>query len=100
MATHANDPLYRVTFPSKRLAFRALDEGGLPEFWGETKARGGRPGLTTFRVRNHAWSHESFASFFHDNAEGWSYVIATSDLCVEVVAWNPPEITRETPASE
>ena len=86
-----------MTF-SEVSAFRALDEGGLPEFWWETKARGGRPGLTTFRVRNHAWSHESFLSFFHGTAEGWSHVIATDGLCVEVVARNPPEITLETPA--
>lgn len=98
-ATQADDPLCRVTF-SEVSAFRALDEGGLPEFWWETKARGGRPGLTTFRVRNHAWSHESFLSFFHGTAEGWSHVIATDGLCVEVVARNPPEITLETPASE
>jgi hypothetical protein len=37
---------------------------------------GGRPGQTTFRVRNHDWSKEGLLPWLHGTEEGWSYVIA------------------------
>jgi hypothetical protein len=89
-----DDPLYRVSFQDAS-AFRVLDEGGLSEFWYQTKKLGGRPGQTTFRVRNHEWFTESLLPWIHGTEEGWSYVIATSDDCIEVVAAAPPVITLE-----
>ncbi len=84
--------IYRVSF-AEVSAFRVLDEGGLTEFWKQTSLRGGRPAHSTFRVRNHAWTKESFLSFLA--SDGWSYVIATNLGCVEIVSWQPPIITLE-----
>ena len=75
-------------------AFRVLDEGGLIELWGETAAQGGRPGMSTFGVTGHAWSEESFIEF--QFGDGWSYVVATSDDCLEIVAADPPDVSRLT----
>ncbi len=86
--------IYRVTF-TDIAAMRLLDEGGLLEFWQKTEARGGRPGRTTFRVRNHAWTRESVISFLP--SDGWSYVIASDDECLEVVSAAVPQVTAETP---
>jgi hypothetical protein len=77
---------------------RLLDEGGLLEFWEKTKELGGRPGKTTFRVRNHAWTDESFVSFLATN-DGWSFVIASDNECLEVLSANPPTITEEVDAA-
>lgn len=83
---------YRLTFPTIA-AMRLLDEGGLLEFWQKTAELGGRPGRTTFRVRNHAWARESVVSFLA--SDGWSFVIATDDECLEVVSVTAPTITEE-----
>jgi hypothetical protein len=69
----------------------------LSEFWHQTKVLGGRPGQTTFRVRNHDWSKEGLLPWLHGTEEGWSYVIATSGDCVEVVSSDPPVITVAQP---
>ena len=83
---------YRLVFPTIA-AMRLLDECGLLEFWQKTEELGGRPGQTSFRVRNHAWAHESVLSFLPSN--GWSFVIATEDDCLEVVSQIAPTITEE-----
>ena len=84
--------IYRVAFPTIA-AVRLLDEGGLLELWQKTTELGGRPGRTTFRVRNHAWTRESVVSFLA--SDGWSFVIATDDACLEVVSGTDPTITAE-----
>lgn len=76
-------------------AYRVLDEHGLTEFWEKTSQLGGRPGEATFKVRHHLWSKESVLSFFHSTTEGWSFVIATDDMCVEVVASVEPKVNLE-----
>lgn len=84
--------IYRVAFSSIS-AMRLLDEGGLLEFWAKTKELGGRPGQTTFRVRNHAWTGESILSFL--TTDGWSFVIASDNECLEVLSAELPIITEE-----
>ncbi|MGQ3278712.1 MAG: hypothetical protein ACT6WE_19475, partial [Shinella sp.] len=84
--------IYRVAFPWVS-AMRLLDEGGLLEFWGKTKELGSRPGQTTFRVRNHAWTRESLLSFLV--TDGWSFVVASDNECLEVLSVAPPTITEE-----
>lgn len=84
--------IYRLVFPTIA-AMRLLDEGGLLEFWQKTTELGGRPGRTTFRVRNHAWTRESVVSFLA--SDGWSFVIATENDCLEVVSATVPTITAE-----
>ena len=90
------DPLYRVSFVDVA-AFRVLDEGGLSDFWHHTKVLGGRPGQSTFRVRNHDWFKESLLPWIHGSQDGWSFVVATTGDCIEVVALEPPEIAPEQP---
>ncbi|MEM1381700.1 MAG: hypothetical protein AAGH41_13850 [Pseudomonadota bacterium] len=86
------DKVYRVAF-DRISAMRLLDEGGLLELWAKTEELGGRPGQTTFRVRNHAWTAESIVSFLA--TDGWSFVIASDNECLEVVSANPPVIDEE-----
>ncbi|MBX3582547.1 MAG: hypothetical protein KF810_11670 [Rhizobiaceae bacterium] len=91
---HARDTntIYRLVFPTIA-AMRLLDEGGLLQFWQKTSELGGRPGRTTFRVRNHAWTRESVVSFLA--SDGWSFVIASENDCLEVVSATVPTITAE-----
>ena len=91
---HARDEnaTYRLVFPTIA-AVRLLDESGLLEFWQKTSDLGGRPGRTTFRVRNHAWTRESPLSF--QPTDGWSFVIASDNECLEVVSVAAPAITAE-----
>ncbi len=84
--------VYRLVFPTIA-AVRLLDESGLLEFWQKTSDLGGRPGRTTFRVRNHAWTRESPLSF--QPTDGWSFVIASDNECLEVVSVAAPAITAE-----
>ena len=84
--------IYQVVFPAIA-AMRLLDEGGLLEFWQKTRDFGGRPGQTTFRVRNHAWTRESVISFLA--SDGWSFVIASDNECLEVVSVTTPIITED-----
>jgi hypothetical protein len=72
------------------IAFRVLDEHGLDEFWEKTTELGGRPGRTTFRVRNHLWTKESPLSFL--GTDGWSFVLVTNSDCIEVVCKAPPVV--------
>ena len=90
-----NAAVYRVS-ADRVGAFRVLDEGGLGDFWGATQQLGGRPGRSTFRIRNHAWSREGLLPWMTHSDDGWSYVIATWGDCIEIVAPSPPEITRES----
>lgn len=83
---------YRISFEQVS-AFRVLDEHGLLEIWDKTKEMGGRPGSATFRVRNHLWTKESPLSFLA--SEGWSYLTATDDDCIEVVSGTEPTIVQE-----
>lgn len=89
---YESDKIYRVTFDAIS-AVRLLDEGGLLEFWGKTAEFGSRPGRTTFRVRNHGWTKESPISFLC--SDGWSFVIASQNECLEVVSTDPPKIAEE-----
>jgi hypothetical protein len=84
--------IYRIEFAAIS-AMRLVDEGGLVAFWQKTAELGGRPGRTTFRVRNHAWTLESVVSFLA--TDGWSFVIASDDECLEVVSATAPTITAE-----
>lgn len=86
------DKIFRVTFDTIE-AMRLLDEGGLVELWAKTEALGGRPAQTTFRARNHAWTEESVLSFLA--TDGWSFMIASDNECLEVVSTNPPVIVEE-----
>jgi hypothetical protein len=72
-------------------AFRVLDEGGLTQLWAAS-AENARPGRTTFRVRGHKWTSESEIVFHLGTSEGWSYVIATGDDCIEVLTRTEPLI--------
>jgi hypothetical protein len=90
------DVVYRLVFP-KIAAMRLSDESGLPEIWQKTSDLGGRPGRTTFRVRNHAWTKESVIPFLA--SDGWCFVIATEDACLEVVSVAAPVITAEQGAA-
>lgn len=83
---------YLVSFEAAS-AFRVLDEHGLQELWEKTSEFGGRPGASTFRVRNHSWTKESPITFLA--SEGWSYVVATDFDCIEIVSAEAPLITRE-----
>lgn len=84
--------IYRVSFEHVS-AFRVLDEHGLLEIWQKTDEMGGRPGSTTFRVRNHLWTRESPISFLA--SDGWSYIAASDDYCIEAVAEGMPTIAQE-----
>jgi hypothetical protein len=86
------DRIFRLVFPTIA-ALRLVDEGGLVETWRKTAEFGGRPGRTTFRVRNHAWTHESVIAFLA--SDGWSFLIATDTDGLDVVSVTAPVITRE-----
>ncbi|MEL6980237.1 MAG: hypothetical protein AAGM38_16380 [Pseudomonadota bacterium] len=90
--------VYRASF-GWISAFRVLDEHGLLQLWAKTDELGGRPARTTFRVRNHAWSEESVISF-SGTSDGWSFIIASDDDCLEVVCPEPPVIVEEGPWRE
>jgi hypothetical protein len=95
---HGEASTYRLSFDTVS-AFRVLDEHGLMQLWHKTEELGGRPGQTTFRVRNHLWSEESPLSFLGAQ-DGWSFVIATDDDCIEIVARTQPEIELEEPPAQ
>lgn len=80
------------------IAFRVLDENGLTDLWtaSRTKQRSGR---ATFRATGHKWTDESFLVFL-DSGERprFSYFVATSDLCVELVCLNEPVVEVIGPA--
>lgn len=86
-----NGAVYRLVFPAVA-AMRLQDESGLLELWRKTEELGGRPGRTSFRVRHHAWARESVLVFLE--SEGWSFVIASDDTCLEVVSAAAPAITE------
>lgn len=92
---NATAKIYRVRFASV-WAFRVLEDHGLMEIWAETKKRGGRPAHATFLIRNHLWTKESPFTFVH--SDGWSYMIATQEDCVEIVSAQPPDIFEEPSA--
>ncbi|MBP1859724.1 hypothetical protein [Rhizobium herbae] len=87
------DIVYRVCFESVA-AFRVMDEIGLMQLWHKTRELGSRPARTSFRVRNHLWCEESPMAFFQ--TDGWVYVIATANDCVEIVSSSIPDIIIET----
>lgn len=97
VSVYESRSIYRVVF--KRVsAFRLLDEGGLLQFWQKTKELGGRPVRTTFRVRNHLWAEESFASFL-GTEDGWSFVIASDNECLEVLSAGPSIFLEGDPSA-
>ncbi|MBM2715501.1 hypothetical protein JQK88_30715 [Mesorhizobium caraganae] len=83
--------IYRIC--AETSAFRVIDEHGLGEFWAKTRDLGGRPGATTFKVKNGPWSTESPISFACSN--GWSYVVATDSDCIEMIAAATPTVKVE-----
>lgn len=85
------DADYRVSF-AEISAFRVLDEHGLQELWEKTSELGERPGASSFKVRNHAWTRESPITFLA--SEGWSYIVATDFDCIEIVSVIAPCITQ------
>ena len=91
--SQAPNPIYLLEF-EEVAAFRVLDEGGLLDMW-VSRSSPSQSADSTFRVRNHPWTEESFSSFVSGTDDGWSFVIATHDDCVEILARNPPKITLE-----
>lgn len=83
--------IYRVSFETVS-AFRLLDEGGLLELWGSAGWRGDR----TSRVRNHAWTKESRGSFISGTNDGWSFLIASQNECLEILSEEAPQIMSES----
>ncbi len=83
--------IYRVSC-WKPSAFRVLDEHGLTELWNATSEQGGRPGGSTFKVRNHLWNRESFLSFAMVGEGAYSHLIVTDWDCLEIVAHEPPSV--------
>jgi len=80
------------------VAFRLLDENGLLELW-EASAANPRPAHTTFRARGHQWCAESMLVFLDVRDEPrYSYFVATSDRCLEVVCQEEPEVMEIGPA--
>lgn len=71
--------------------FRVLDETGLTQLWAASEAAP-RPGHTTFRVRGHRWTAESEITFHLGTSNGWSYMIATDDDCLEVLTRVEPVV--------
>lgn len=92
--SYDTNSIYRVVFEHIS-AFRLLDEGGLLQFWEKTEALGGRPAKTTFKVRNHLWAEESFVSFFLGTNDGWSFIIASDNECLEVLSAKEPVVSHE-----
>lgn len=80
------ESVYELRFPSAS-AFRVLDEGGLLNIWNEIQTN-----HNCFKVKGHAWSEESSVTFAMGSDDGFSFLITTSDDCVEVVCQHPPEI--------
>lgn len=72
-------------------AFRVLDEHGLVDLWLASDDRP-RPANTTFKVKGHKWQRESELSWFMADCE-YSFMIATSLDCLEVVAKREPRVT-------
>ncbi|WP_341711139.1 hypothetical protein [Erythrobacter sp.] len=100
----ANDHSLVATFACERLqadvvftfsdvrAFRVVDEGGLLQLWAASKSNP-RPAQTTFCVRGHQWQSESPLAWLHGTDKPYfSYMIATDWDCLEVVAFDPPEV--------
>jgi hypothetical protein len=77
-------------------AFRVLDEGGLVELW-HASQNTPRPANTTFKVRGHGWQAESALEWLMSTTDNFSYMIATSLLCLEVVCSTKPSLEL-TPA--
>lgn len=84
--------IWRLDFAAVA-ALRVMDEGGLVAVWRASAEGGGRPGRTTFRIRQHAWTRESPLAFLA--SDGWAFVVASDDTCLEVVSAAPPAITAE-----
>jgi hypothetical protein len=82
--------IFRVSSPDS-FTFRVLDEHGLVDLWHATSEQGGRPGQSTFGVRNHGWHRESELSFAMSNADH-SFMVATGWACLEIVAGLPPSV--------
>ncbi|TXN70475.1 hypothetical protein [Methylobacterium sp. WL6] len=75
------------------VAFRVLDEHGLLELW-DASAKRPRPARTTFRVRGHGWTRESPLVFDKTgDVDPYSHMVATDDLCLEVVCTVKPIVT-------
>lgn len=91
---HSTRTIYRVGYRPVG-AMRLLDEHGLTAVWERSHELGGRPGSTTFCVRNHPWTDESVISFYFGTEDGWSYMIASDWECLEVLATSAPEIHEE-----
>lgn len=81
------------------IAFRVLDENGLVDLWSASRTRQ-RSGCATFRATGHKWTDESFLVFL-DSGERprFSYFVATSDLCLELVCLNEPVVEVVGPAA-
>jgi hypothetical protein len=80
------------------IAFRVLDENGLVELW-NASASAPRPAQATFRARGHGWAAESFLVFLGEgDLPRYSYFVATSDLCLEVVCDSEPSVFDVGPA--
>ena len=76
--------------------FRVLDERGLLELW-HASSKTPRPSQTTFMVRGHTWQQESPLEWISNCDEPYfSYMIATSDDCLEVIAPASPEIKMKS----
>ena len=80
------ESVFEVTFDYIG-AYRLLDEHGLMELW-----ESGKVNSNCFMVKDHAWSKESVLSFFQCTTDGWSYLIASGNECIEVLSLSEPKI--------
>jgi len=72
-------------------AYRMLDEHGLLEIWGERDKQSLQI-VNTYLVKGHIWSEESIISFLQAYQDGYSFLIATEGMCVEIIAPDIPLI--------
>ena len=86
--------IYKLVFSGVG-AYRLLGEHGLPEIF-----EIGGVEVNTFKVRGNGWSKESPSSFYMHTHDGWSYMLATGDECVEVLCSQPPNIIKLQSVSE
>lgn len=80
------------------IAFRVLDENGLVDLWSASRTKQ-RSGRATFRATGHKWTDESFLVFDSGERPRFSYFVATSDLCLELVCLNEPVVEVVGPAA-
>lgn len=90
--------LVRFEF-SDVIAFRVLDGHGLLQLWDASEITP-RPARSTLRTRGHRWVDESPLIFNGPPEETprFSYVVATDEMCLEVLCHEIPTVEEIGPA--